>query len=148
MAQRFLEEVREETGVNEDLIELREYLEAIRRSWEEHEEFLIAKIPRFLDLKKDERLTNSHINLCSKCLMVYPDEDLEKVGTLLYCKVTKENPDGCFPEASISSSEETSPSKKGKEEEEKVEEKEEVSQAQAWYDQAERLRDHPDWWEY
>ena len=77
---------------NDNVEEMRDYLEAVRRSWNEHEELLIAKIPKFVDLKKDSRLRNAHIILCNKCLIVYPDEDLEKVGDLLYCKTTEETP--------------------------------------------------------
>jgi len=64
--------------------------------------------------------------------MVYPDEDLEKVGNLLYCKTIENNQKGCFLEASLlSSSDETLPieNSKGKRKEEiKEETLEEISQ--------------------
>lgn len=119
--------------------EAREYLEAVQQSWSEHNETIMRRIPKFLDLKNDPRFRGTiKINLCNKCLMVFEDYELMKVGDRLLCKTTEKN-EGCYEEASENSSEETSPPNKGKQKEE------ESSVEKDWEEARYRLENDKKW---
>ena len=57
MAEHFFQELKEKISMNDNIEEVRDYLEAVRRSWS----IVIAKIPKFVDLKKDPHLQNAYI---------------------------------------------------------------------------------------
>lgn len=136
---RTAEEIQEQEREEQ---EAREYLEAVQRSWNEHTETIMRRIPKFVNLRNDPRFQGTiKINLCNKCLMVFEDYELVEVDGRLLCKTTEKN-EGCYEETSEASSKETSPPKdKGKQ----IEIKEETSVKNDWEKANERLENDKKW---
>lgn len=155
MVDYFLEELRQEEEWTQEQIlsyssyeqeqeeqEARDYLEAVQRSWNENTETIMRRIPNFINLRNDPRFQGTiKINLCNKCLMVFEDYELVKIGDRLLCKTTEKN-EGCYEEASEASSKETSPPK-DKEKQSKI--KEETSVENDWEKAKKRLEENKTW---